>query len=51
MPDIRERTLELIGILVEAGFEFTEEEKKQAKILIDQLRASGDIEKEEYLFF
>lgn len=50
-PDVRDRTLGLISILVESGFEFTKEEKKQAKVLIEQLRAAGEIEKDEYLFF
>lgn len=49
--ELRNRTLELIGILQEAGFEFTEEEKKQGRELMDQLRTAGEIEKDEYHLF
>lgn len=50
-PDIRDRTLGLISILQEAGFKFTDAEKKQAKELIEQLRVSGEIGKDEYKLF
>lgn len=51
MPDVRERTLGLIQILEENGFGFDDKEKSQIKISIDQLRAAGEIEKDEYLIF
>lgn len=49
--DVRDRTLGLISILQEAGFKFTEKEKKQAKELIEQLRNLREIGKDEYNFF
>lgn len=50
-PDLRDRTLGLISILQEAGFEFTDAEKKQGQTLIEELRVAGEIEQEEYKFW
>lgn len=49
--DLRDRTLALISILQEAEFKFTDAEKKQAKVLIEELRVAGEIEKDEYQLF
>lgn len=49
--ELRNRTLELIGILQEAGFKFTEDEKKQGRALVEELRTAGEIEKDAYKLF